>query len=337
MGAAPAAVPGAAAIPGAAAAAPRSIWGFLGLSPQGIQGCKANLQACRDHFCASQFGQMASSFVGGPLSGLTGGFIPSICPPAPSASQLQNLEQQAGPESAEAVAGKIKKSEADAKARVAAIEYLGTVDCNRWKEARTALINGLRADPSECVRYAAARVLNTGCCCSKPVIEALKVCVAGEDTDGSPPETSGRVKAAAFSALQNCLMRVPEDLPPELPPAPLRERERGGPAEPGPVPLPVSVANASQQPGPGDGTRLTSATEKVTPFVPSTERATRPKSFSQAVQDARRTLFEVSQNPKPASTLPPGKRTLVHAFLKAREDYARQQAQAAESESGEDQ
>ena len=157
------------------------------------------LQLCRDKFCQSQFGQMLGGFTAGPLAGVTGGFLPSVCPPAPSPATLSALESQAGPMGAEAVAGKIKQSEADAKARVAAIEYLGTVDCNRWKEARIALINGLRADPNECVRYAAARVLNTGCCCSKPVIEVLRVCVSGEDTDGNPPETSQRVKAAAFS------------------------------------------------------------------------------------------------------------------------------------------
>jgi hypothetical protein len=235
---------------------------------------------------------------------------------------------------AEAVAGKIKQSEADAKARVAAIEYLGTVDCNRWKEARIALINGLRADPNECVRYAAARVLNTGCCCSKPVIEALRVCVSGEDTDGNPPETSQRVKAAAFSALQNCLMRVPEDLPPEQPP-PVRERDRGGPV-PTLEPLPPAAAE-----GPRSGPRSeysldnehimvshAAAAEKT--LAP--ERRKRPKTFTQTVNEARRTLFQVSQNPTPPSTLPPGKRTLLHAFLKAKQDFAHQQAaEAAEA------
>ena len=131
-----------------------------------------------------------------------------------------------GARGAAATAAKIKASEADAKARVAAVEYLGTVDCSRWKEATKALIISLRADPNECVRWAAARVLNSGCCCNKDTIEALRICVAGEDKDGNPPETSPRVKAAAFIALQNCLMRVPEVLPEEAGPRPI-ERERG--------------------------------------------------------------------------------------------------------------
>ena len=226
-GASAPAIPGATGV--AAPATPTTLWGFLGLSPTSLQNAGTQLQACRTHFCQSQFGQMVNSLMGGPMAGLTGGFIPSICPPAPSAAALAAMANQSGPLGAEAVAGKIKQSEADAKARVAAIEYLGTCDCNRWPEARLALINGLRADPNECVRYAAARVLNTGCCCSKPVIEALRICVAGEDSDDHPPETSARVKAAAFTALQNCLVKSPWKIskPPEVPP-PARERDRGG-------------------------------------------------------------------------------------------------------------
>jgi hypothetical protein len=285
---------------------------------------------------------MLGGFTGGPLAGVTGGFIPSLCPPAPSPATLSALESQSGPMGAEAVAGKIKQSEADAKARVAAIEYLGTVDCNRWKEARIALINGLRADPNECVRYAAARVLNTGCCCSKPVIEALRVCVSGEDTDGNPPETSQRVKAAAFSALQNCLMRVPEDLPPEQPP-PVRERERGGPVpalEPLPPPVTERRNNDPRNTDSVEHEHLVAAhttaagrSEAPERRSEATERRKQPKTFAQTVNEARKTLFQVSQNPTPPTTLPPGKRTLLHAFLKARQDLANQQAaEAAEAD-----
>jgi len=266
---------------------------------------------------------MVNSFMGGPMAGMTGGFIPSICPPAPSAAALAALANSSGPLGAEAVAGKIKQSEADAKARVAAIEYLGTVDCNRWKEARIALINGLRADPNECVRYAAARVLNTGCCCSKPVIEALRVCVAGEDSDGNPPETSSRVKAAAFTALQNCLMRVPEDLPKESPP-PSRERDRGGPPPaPEPLPVPMTEGRNSDLRRPLDVDYMTVSHNTTASRRPDRlERQPQPKTFSQTVDEARKTLFQVSRNPTPPAVLPPGKRTLLHAFLKARQDLA---------------
>ena len=116
---------------------------------------------------------MLNSTATGPMAAMTGGFIPALCPVAPSASQIAALNA-ASARSAAATAAKIKASEADAKARVAAVEYLGTVDCTRWKEATTALVNALRADPNECVRYAAAQALNSGCCCNKQTMEALE-------------------------------------------------------------------------------------------------------------------------------------------------------------------
>jgi hypothetical protein len=319
------------AIPAAAPAAPQTtLGGFLGLSPTSLQNAGNTLSACKAKFCQSQFGQMLGSFSSGPLAGMTGGFLPSLCPPAPSAAALAAMQNQSGPLGAEAVAGKIKQSEADAKARVAAINYLATCDCNRWKEARIALINGLRADPNECVRWAAAQAFNTGCCCSKPVIEALRVCVAGEDTDGNPPETSERVKAAAFTALQNCLMRVPEDLPPESP-APARERDRGGPAtnlELLPAPLREgsnTVPSHRVDPGHMTVAHRTMASRRTDRLEPQTP----PKTFGETVDAARKTLFHVSQNPTPPSVLPQGKRSLLQAFFKARQDMAnRRQAEA---------
>jgi hypothetical protein len=219
-GAASSAIPGAASGLGSTSAlgsAAGQSGGFFG----GLQQCCQNL---KNAFCASQFGQMAGSLVSGPMGAIAGGFIPSICPP-PGANAAQLAQTQPG--SAAAAAAAIQASEAGAAARVAAIEYLGTVDCTRWPVAQKALINGLRADPNECVRFAAARALNSGCCCNKDVIKSLRICVAGESSDGSPAENSARVKAAAFSALQRCLMCVPEDLPPEpLPPVPEGDRPR---------------------------------------------------------------------------------------------------------------
>ena len=153
---------------------------------------------------------MANSMLTGPLGAVTGGMLCPLCPPAPSPAQIAALEKKPNG-GAEAAAAKIKASEADAKARVAAVEYLGTVDCNRFPEAKKGLLSALREDPNECVRYAAARALNSGCCCDQEIIEKLRICVAGE-SKGAPAETSPRVKAAAFSALQNCLMRVPDEV-----------------------------------------------------------------------------------------------------------------------------
>ena len=123
-------VPAVPAVPAAAAAPPSTLWSSLGLS-------KASIHACQAKICASQFGQMLGSFMGGPLQGFTGGFIPSICPSVPTAAQMAGLGNQPG--GAAAAAAAIKASEAGAKARVAAVEYLGTVDCSRWPEARKSL------------------------------------------------------------------------------------------------------------------------------------------------------------------------------------------------------
>jgi len=108
---------------------------------------------------------------------------------------------------AEEAAQKIKADEAQAKARRAAIKYLGTVDCHYFPEAEKALIGGLLNDRNECVRLEAALALGHGCCCTKKTIEALQVTVSGSNKLGNPGETSERVKAAAFAALQRCLAR----------------------------------------------------------------------------------------------------------------------------------
>src|SRR5271166_4454622 len=216
---------GAGAGAGTPAAAPTTIWSRLGLS-------SSNLQACRDKLCKCQIGQMFNSLLSGPVGAISGGFVCPLCPPAPTPAQIAALANKPNG-GAEAAAAKIQASEADAKARVAAVEYLGTVDCNRFPEAKKALLAALREDPNECVRFAAARSLNSGCCCDQEVIEKLRISVAGEKKDG-PAETSCRVKAAAFSALQNCLMRVPEEE--EAPPPRPGTRPREGEGLPEPIP-----------------------------------------------------------------------------------------------------
>jgi hypothetical protein len=311
---------GAAGAPAAGAAAqPSTIWNSLGLS-------SANLQACQAKICASPFGQMLNSLGSGPVASMTGGFLPSLCPPAPNASQIAAMQGQPG--GASAAAAKIQASEANAKARVAAVEYLGTVDCSRWPEAKKALIYSLREDPNECVRFAAARALNSGCCCNQEVIEALRICVSGEAKGNAPPETSCRVRASAFSALQNCLLRVPEALPPEVPPEP------SPPPDPGNVP--VAPERATQLAGENSLMAVSYADARLAQQAPRNPPSR--KTFAQTVDDARRTIFAASRSPRPPAVLPPGRRSVFDAIIKAREDmdtsklrHARAQAEGQQT------
>ena len=228
---------------------------------------------------------------------------------------------------AEAAAAKIKASEADAKARVAAVEYLGTVDCNRFPEAKKGLLSALSEDPNECVRFAAARALNSGCCCDQEVIEKLRICVAGEKK-GAPAETSPRVKAAAFAALQNCLMRVPEEVE-----APARPR----PAVPeGGEDLPDALPDAKKKKAKPEGSTMNTAdpaaivTSLSSRSIPSLSPGGEPqgKSFGQTVAEARRTLFEAARHPQQPTTLSPGRRSVFDAFMKARKDIDARARQA---------
>src|SRR5271157_3320194 len=296
----------------ATAAAPQSLFGFFGLSSANIHKCIAKL-------CNTQLGQTANSLITGPVGSISGGFIPPLCPPVPTPAQIAAMQAMA-PGGAEATAAKIKASEADAKARVAAVEYLGTVDCSRWKEATKALVNALRADTNECVRYAAARVLNSGCCCNKNTIEALKICVAGEDKDGNPPETSCRVKGAAFSALQYCLMKVPEVLPrEEVKPI---ERERGSVPNLEPLPGPKPLGRERSTMNDGKDIHLAGSLSVAEMAVPRFDEQLERKSLAQTVSEARQTLFDVSRTSRPPATLPPGKRSVLNALIKARQDIS---------------
>src|SRR5271166_580038 len=317
---------GAGAGAGTPAAAPTTIWSRLGLS-------SSNLQACRDKICKCQIGQMFNSLLSGPVGAISGGFVCPLCPPAPTAAQIAALEQKPNG-GAEAAAAKIQASEADAKARVAAVEYLGTVDCNRFPEAKKGLLGALREDPNECVRFAAARSLNSGCCCDQEVIEKLRISVAGEKK-GGPAETSCRVKAAAFSALQNCLMRVPEEVeeapqplraPPEGPRRAPPEEPRRAPPErseglPEPIPDPTKrVKPIGTTMNTADTSTITTSLKVANPRARTIEEESKTKPFAQTIKEARQTLFEAARYPQASATLPPGKRSVYHALLKARKD-----------------
>ncbi len=205
------ATPGAPAVPSPtdAASAAGQAKGFL---PQ-LCAC---LEKCKQKFCASQLGMLTNNALL-PLNTFAGGMIPSCCPTGPTAADLAK-------QGAEGTAAKIQAEEANAKARRAAVKYLGTVDCHYYPEAEASLIEALRTDRNECVRWEAAMALGNGCCCTKRTIAALVLVVTGSEKDSNPAETSERVRASAYAALEHCvgcyrrIQAVPE-APPERPPA----------------------------------------------------------------------------------------------------------------------
>ena len=240
--AAPAAAPGTApgamvaGAPGSADVAPAPPGGMLG---NVIKACEYLDYKCKQCMCNSVLGQLMNNSLK-PMSTFSGGLVPPLCPP----NGVNPADLAKPSDSAAGAAARIKADEADAKARVAAVRYLGTVDCHYWPEAQDALINALRADRNECVRLAAAVALGNGCCCTPKTIIALNISVAGTDEDGNPSETSERVRGVAHVALSQCVERFPPPAvtgpKPELPP----ERPPEGPGKP-----PVPNTGAATKPG----------------------------------------------------------------------------------------
>jgi hypothetical protein len=272
-------IPGASGLTGAAptTGTPGTLWNFLGIS-------KANCAECKQKICASQFGMLLSSGMK-PLSGLTGGILPGCCPPT-SPAQLAADEAAGG---AQGVAAKIKADEAAAKAKIAAIEYLATVDCNYWPDAAPALINSLRNERNECVRFAAARALGTGCCCNEKTVAALTLTVTSDTSDGAPAESSERVKAAAYFALQHCAVKV----------QPKRREPRERPNVRSRPENPAGYETASNN----GAIKLPTYYEELDP--------------SKVVADARRALIVAAQAPMGNTTMPTGTRSVAQAFVKA--------------------
>jgi hypothetical protein len=223
-GAAPA--PAAAGVPAAAAgapagapAAPGNIWSKICMTPE-------QKAACKEKMCNCALGKMLNGMLA-PASAMTGGLVPTICPAVSAADLAKPADSAAGAEA------RIKQDEIEAKARRAAVRELGYKDCHWWPEAQLALINALRFDRNECVRLEAAWAFGNGCCCTKPVIEALVICVSGSDRDGAPSENSPRVRAAAEAALAHCLACYTE----VVPVAPDDGRNREKPAGSGEKPV----------------------------------------------------------------------------------------------------
>jgi hypothetical protein len=293
-GAAGAAAPGAAgaAAPGAApAAAPNNIWSKLCMTPE-------QKAACRDWFCNSPFGKIYSSMLL-PVSAFSGGLITDCC----ARPSLTDLAQPA--DSADGAAARIKQDELEAKARRAAVRYLGTVDCSRWPEAEAALILSVRGDRNECVRLEAAWVLGRGCCCTPKVVAALSLVVAGSDRDGMPVERSERVKAAAAASLDHCLNCLAPTVPVLLapPPAVIKEKvkQKIEVAPPGPEvpPPPDGVTRADHKAAAsGDAKKLIpEPTIPLLKFVAFYEQVTTYENVAPLVQQARKQMPQARTSP----------------------------------------
>ncbi len=205
---------GAAAAPAAAGAAPKNIWSFFMKTPEQKAQCKA-------HFCNSKIGQFVNNLLL-PAAAISGGLIGPCCP-GPLTPNADDLKKSAT--SAQGAAAKIKAEEAQAKAKIAAIEYLATVDCRYYPEAEAGMITGLRAEKNECVRLAAAKALASGCCCTPKVVKALAMSVSCSNKDGFPAEASELVRTYAYVALERCMQKCvtgdPE--PPPEQPAPVKQ------------------------------------------------------------------------------------------------------------------
>ena len=127
------------------------------------------------------------------------------------------------------LASKIRGEQLDAKKRVKAVKYLGTVDCVAYPEAQAMLVETLQNDKYEIVRLAAAealgdmmshgktprdqRRLRRGTarrydicrgCCNEKALRALAKTAYEMDDHGCPFEPSKRVRDAAIEAIQAC-------------------------------------------------------------------------------------------------------------------------------------
>jgi hypothetical protein len=180
------AAPAAPAVPGAPGAE---------LGPGFFGKMCLRLDACKRKIADTPLGQLLQN-AKKPLSALTGGIV---------GGPLKPTDKEAAAPGVGGAAAAGKKDAAEAAKRRADVKYLGTLDCRYYPDAAKALADGLRTDPSECVRYEAALALGHACCCSEVTVKALTASVSGMDTDGNPAERSTRVRMAACIALERCL------------------------------------------------------------------------------------------------------------------------------------
>lgn len=241
------------------------------------KACMA-LEECKRKLCLTAAGQLINSMTA-PISAMTGGVIPPFCPIMPSAKDLAK-------EGTEGAAANAKKDALEAKERVKAVRYLGTLDCRYYPEAELALIAALRMDRVECVRWEAAMAFGRGCCCTKKVMEALEISVSGSERDGNPAERSPRVRDAAAFALDRCLACYQE---------PLREVDGGG-------------KDIKDPPLNKDGTLPNPKVTNVEKDRQMIERA----RHTVATYGARREMLPQSTVASKQTVLPHGQRSLFH-------------------------
>lgn len=300
------AIPGAASVPAAPSSSPSNIWSML--CPTSAQ-----MAACKQKLCDCTLVQFLSGGLA-PVSALTGGLVGTGCP-GPNQANPQDLLQPS--DSALGAAARIKKLEAEAAARRAAVRYLGTVDCRRFPEAEMALISSLRGDENECVRYEAALALGSGCCCTKKVLEALVVTVSGKRTN-EPAESSPRVRGAAAKSLERCLLKYCDlDV---LTPGKSPEK----PVEATPEP---AKEKAAADPLVEEGKQILAAYKakyvvaRPTAEPPVAPTPTAPPAVTQAVAQltpARPVVSEPVAAPTPQGLPPTGQRDVWSVFRHAR-------------------
>ncbi len=132
---------------------------------------------------------------------------PKQTPPAeilPTRDDIARMISDGNYSPAEIAAVKIKLDESQAKNRLAAVQYLSTIDCHFYPEAENGLIAALRSDRIESVRFEAAQAMGACRCMTPRMIEAVRIAAMGMDSDGNPGETSDRVRKAASEALKRC-------------------------------------------------------------------------------------------------------------------------------------
>ncbi len=269
--------------PPAAPALPAGAPGVAGV-PAPLPGGKlGNLilakEYCKAKFCSSTLGQLINNSLK-PVSVFSGGALGSCCPP--NAVNPADLAKPADTPSG--LAARIKADEADAAKRRADVRYLGTVDCRYWPEAPDALVNALRADRNECVRWEAAMALGSGCCCNAKTVTALSLVVAGGEEDGNPAECSERVKVAAHAALAHCLTALECKAPLVEPPLALEPIL--GPKPEGPKPEGTKPDGTKPDPEKGDDKSGASLQKTATPYYKRVEKM----PVGQVIDKARRTL-----------------------------------------------